>query len=116
MVKPTAPPTEPADAIEWVKDAAAHGRHILDEHFYKRCRQRRISPLAWRRVLQTVKSCTAYVPENGPLAGGTSWRIVGLDFEDEETALGVETYLDHLVAALCSLPYFESCLTSRSAS
>ena len=96
MAKSSEPPTEAAEALEWVREAAANGRHIIDEHYYKRCRQRRISPQAWRRVIKTATSCTAYVPENGPLAGGTSWRIVGLDFDEEETAVGVETFADHL--------------------
>lgn len=96
MTKPESPPTNPADAVGWVRDAVANGQHIVDEHYYKRCHQRRISPRAWRRVVETVISCASYSPENGPLAGGTSWRIVGLDYVDEETTIGVETFADHL--------------------
>ncbi len=96
MAKTITPPTDPAEVLGWVKDALANGRHIIDEHYYKRCQQRRISPRAWRRVIQTASSCAPYVPEAGPLAGGTSWRIVGLDYSDEVTSIGVETYADHL--------------------
>lgn len=88
-------PTTPADALGWAKMAAAKGRYIIDEHYFKRCRQRRISPRAWRKVLDTAKQCSPYVPDRGPLAGGTSWRIIGEDFEGEETTIGVETFVDH---------------------
>lgn len=87
-------PTSPADALGWAKAAAANGRYIVDDHYFKRCQQRRISPRAWRQVLATAKQCLPYVPDRGPLAGGTSWRIIGEDFEGEETTIGVETYVD----------------------
>ena len=91
-----APPPSPAEALGWARDAIASGLYVVDEHYFKRCRQRRISPRAWRRVIETASSCEPYAPEHGPLAGGTSWRIVGVDYADDETTVGVETYADHL--------------------
>jgi hypothetical protein len=45
--------------------------------------------------LATATRVLPYEPERGPLAGGTSWRIFGEDFQGEETAIGVETFVDH---------------------
>jgi hypothetical protein len=93
---PVLPPTDPAECIGWVKEAVSNGRHIIDDHYYKRCQERGFSTRVWRRVLYTAISCTQYIPDKGPLAGGTSWRIIGLDFDGKEAAIGVETFVDHL--------------------
>jgi hypothetical protein len=89
-------PTNPADVVGWVDDAVQNGRHLIDDHYYKRCNQRGLPPQVWKRVLRTMTSCTPYAPDRGPLAGGTSWRITGQDFEGAGTAIGVETFADHL--------------------
>jgi hypothetical protein len=96
MANALVPPTDPADVVGWVNDAVQNGRHLIDGHYYKRCDQRGLPVQVWKRVLRTMASCASYTPERGPLAGGTSWRITGQDFEGEETAIGIETFADHL--------------------
>src|SRR5262249_2360168 len=41
-------------------------------------------------------SSRARRPEDGPQAGGTSWRVWGPDFDGELTDVGVEAFADHL--------------------
>lgn len=89
-------PEHPAEALDWVHEAVSNGRYLVDEHYYKRCQQRRFSTQVWRRILHTQISCSPYIPDKGPLAGGTSFRIIGLDFDGKEAAIGVETFADHL--------------------
>jgi hypothetical protein len=96
MTKSPEQPATPAEAIGWVNEAVSNGRYIIDGHYFKRCEQRRFSAQVWRSILRTRISCAPYIPDKGPLAGGTSWRIIGLDFDGEEAAIGVETFADHL--------------------
>src|SRR5439155_23347134 len=61
-----APPTDPVEALGWVRNALDTGLLIIDGHYYKRCQERRISPRAYRRVIHTARSCIVYAPKNGP--------------------------------------------------
>jgi hypothetical protein len=38
----------------------------------------------------------ALAARGGPQAGGTTWRVWGLDFDGIATGIGVETFADHL--------------------
>jgi len=105
---PTGPPTNPTDALLWAQEAIASNprRCILDVHIYKRLRQRHISERSIWTVIRGARSCVPYVPERGPLANGTSWRITGPDDEGEKTSVGVETFVDHLGRRLLVITIF----------
>jgi hypothetical protein len=105
---PLAPPTTPTDALTWAREAiSSHPRRcILDTHVYKRLRQRNMSERSIWATIRNARSCAPYVPERGPLAAGTSWRIAGPDDEGEMTSVGVETFLDHLGRRLLVITVF----------
>jgi hypothetical protein len=105
---PLAPPANPKEALLWAQEAVASQprRCILDTHVYKRLRQRHISERSIWAGIRNATSCVPYVPERGPLAGGTSWRIAGPDEEGEVTTVGVETFLDHLGRRLLVITVF----------
>lgn len=81
-------------------------RYLVDPHVRKRMIQRRV---LWRSVWYVVKNaslCIPYIPEGGAHLGGTSWRILGVDHEGEELAIGVETFVDHLGRRILLLTVF----------
>src|SRR5450759_3715790 len=86
-------PKTPQDALVWAKDAMAAGRYIPDPHFEKRCRQRHYSIFDAKRIAATARVCAPY-PEATILAGGTAWRLTGMDSDGDSAALGVEAFLD----------------------
>jgi hypothetical protein len=104
----TGPPTSPTEALLWAQEAitSVPRRCILDTHAYKRLRQRRISERALWAAIRNATSCVPYVPERGPLADGTSWRITGPDDDGEVTSVGVETFIDHLGRRLLVITVF----------
>jgi hypothetical protein len=85
---------------------AAPGAAFSTRIVYKRLRQRNISERSIWAAIRNATSCIAYVPERGPLANGTSWRIAGPDDEGEVTSVGVETFLDHLGRRLLVITVF----------
>jgi hypothetical protein len=105
---PTGPPTTPTAALSWAQEAIASNprRCILDTHVYTRLRQRRISERSLWAAIRGATLCVPYIPERGPLAGGTSWRITGPDEDGEETSVGVETFIDHLGRRLLIITVF----------
>jgi hypothetical protein len=105
---PPAPPTDPTDALLWAQEAIASNprRCLVDTHAYNRLRQRHISDRSLWAAIRNATSCVLYVPERGPLAGGTSWRITGPDDDGEATSVGVETFVDHLGRRLLVITVF----------
>lgn len=71
------------------------GRYLAHPHFEKRCRERSFRLADARRVIATATSCASYADARS-FHGGTSWRIVGQDTDGTTSALGVETFQDHM--------------------
>jgi hypothetical protein len=90
-------PTTPAQALQWVREALAARRYLIDPHFRDQCEKRKMTFLDAKKVIETATACSSYKPDRPPrTASGTSWRVTGEDTEGTETRLGVETFEDHL--------------------
>lgn len=88
------PLTEP-EALEWVKDAMNSSRYWTHPHFEKRCRERGSTIFDARKVIETATECKKYDAPRSH-AGGTSWRLIGLDVDGVKTMVGVEAFKDYL--------------------
>ena len=88
------PGTE-TEALAWIMEAMEAGRYIAHPHFDKRCRERQFTVFDAKRIVATATVCTAYVAAR-TFAGGTSWRLTGIDTDDREAQIGVEAFVDHL--------------------
>lgn len=97
-------PTTPEEALAWAQEALAAGRYIIDPHFTDRCRQRRITLRDARHAILHATQSAPYNRE--PLAGGTCWRLWGLDLGGEDTAVGFEAFQDHLGRRLLLMTVF----------
>jgi hypothetical protein len=100
------PPSSPAAALLWTKEAMIAGRYLVDPHIQKRMVQRAI---LWRSLWYAIRSatvCQPYAPDEDAHLGGTSWRVIGLDHEGEEINVGVETFVDHLGRRVLLLTIF----------
>jgi len=71
------------------------GRYLAHPHFERRCRERNFGIADVRQVIATATSCVSY-PDARSFHDGTSWRIVGQDTDGTTSALGVETFRDHM--------------------
>lgn len=91
-----AAPTNAADALAWTQEAMNARRYIVDPHVHKRLQERNLTFRSIWYAIKNATTCEPYRPDRGALAGGTSWRVKGPDFEGEETSVGVETFEDHV--------------------
>lgn len=89
-------PTNESEALLWAQEAICAGRYIIDAHFSRRCLQRKVSFADAKRAILKATNCQSYVPNRSSLAGGTSWRITGPDYEEQDTSVGIEAFQDHL--------------------
>jgi hypothetical protein len=100
------PPTTASEALRWAQAAMLDARYLVDPHMRKRMVQRRV---LWRSIWYAVKNatvCVPYAPDGGAHLEGTSWRILGVDPEGEELAVGVEAFVDHLGRRILLLTVF----------
>jgi hypothetical protein len=89
-------PVTAPEALLWIKDAMASGRYILDTHYLQKRARTRSIPLAdVKCAIATATKCVEYKGRQ-PQAGGTNWRVVGIDTDNDETTVGVEAFKDHL--------------------
>ena len=88
-------PLAAREALAWIQEALASGRYTIDVHFERRCQQRRTSTYEAKLAIARASRCTAYA-DRAPLAGGTSWRVVGPDPDGDDLTVGVEAFRDHL--------------------
>ena len=90
-------PTTSAQALQWVREALAARRYLIDPHFRDQCQRRRLTFLDAKKVVETATACIPYKPDRPPrTTSGTSWRVIGEDTEGTETKLGVEAFEDQL--------------------
>jgi hypothetical protein len=88
-------PATPEEALDWMREAMGTGRYITHAHFDRRCRERGFSIFDARRVVETCTACDSFTPER-IFAGGTAWRVTGLDTDGDVAMLGVEAFRDNL--------------------
>jgi hypothetical protein len=89
-------PGTSAEALAWIQEAVAAGRHLVHApHFSRRCLERKISLPDWKKAIRDARTCVPYTGR-APTCGGTNWRVTGPDIEGDDLTVGVEAFRDHL--------------------
>ena len=87
------------EALRAIQEAFRRGRYYLAPHSKKRMGQRGIDLHDIRHAILGAARAEPYAdPERALPPGITSWRVHGVDREDEELVVGVDLVLDHLGA------------------
>src|SRR5437868_4936637 len=89
------------EALEAIQEAFRRGRYYIDPHSKKRMSQRGVDLSDIRHAILGAARAEPYPHREAsrPLPPGvTSWRVHGVDLEDEALVVGVDLILDHLGA------------------
>jgi len=88
-----------SEALRAIKEAFRRGRYYIAPHSKKRMSQRAIDLNDIRHAILGAARAEPYADPRRPLPPGvTSWRVYGVDLEDEELVIGVDLVMDHLGA------------------